>query len=156
MRRGYLYNQAKEMGCNKIALGHHLNDAIETTVMAMFWSSKLETIIPKSRSDNFVGMELIRPLYGVKEDAIINWCRYNDLHFIRCACQFTERAEYDENSSKRKETKELIRQLKKTNPEIEDNIFRALHAVQLESFPGYKKNGVMYEFDDIYRERDEE
>ncbi len=156
MRRGHLYNKAKELGCNKIALGHHLNDAIETTVMAMFYASKLETIIPKAHSDNFEGMELIRPLYGVKEQAIIDWARYNELEFIQCACRFTENCTICDNGgggSKRQEAKNLIRRLKKTNPEIEDNLFRSLHAVQIETFPGYKANGELHSFLDNYEAR---
>lgn len=154
MRRGYLYNEAKNRGCNKIALGHHLNDVIETTVMAMFYSSKLETIVPKCHSENFEGMELIRPMYGIKEDAVKDWCRYNGLEFIQCACRFTEEnaRENAEMTSKRKEVKELIRQLKENNPEIEDNIFRALHAVHIETFPGYKKDGSLHSFLEDYDE----
>ena len=155
MRRGHLYNKARELGCNKIALGHHLNDVIETTLMSMFYSSKLETIIPKSRSENFPGMELIRPMYCIKEENVTSWCRYNHLEFIQCACRFTEQS-YGEDphvSSKRKETKDLIAMLKKTNPEIEGNIFRALHAVQLESFPGYKADGRLLSFQEIYEKR---
>ncbi len=154
MRRGYLYNEAKTRGCNKIALGHHLNDVIETTVMAMFYSSKLETIVPKCHSENFAGMELIRPMYGIKEDAVKDWCRYNGLEFIQCACRFTEAnaRENAETTSKRKEVKELIRQLKENNPEIEDNIFRALHAVHIETFPGYKKDGSLHSFLEDYDE----
>ena len=154
MRRGYLYNEAKNRGCNKIALGHHLNDVIETTVMAMFYSSKLETIVPKCHSENFEGMELIRPMYGIKEDAVKDWCRYNGLKFIQCACRFTEEnaRENAETTSKRKEVKELIRQLKENNPEIEDNIFRALHAVHIETFPGYKKDGSLHSFLEDYDE----
>ena len=154
MRRGYLYNEAKNRGCNKIALGHHLNDVIETTVMAMFYSSKLETIVPKCHSENFEGMELIRPMYGIKEDAVKDWCRYNGLEFIQCACRFTEEnaRENAETTSKRKEVKELIRQLKENNPEIEDNIFRALHAVHIETFPGYKKDGSLHSFLEDYDE----
>ena len=138
MRRGHLYNKAKELGCNKIALGHHLNDVIETTVMSMFWSSKLETIVPKCVSENFEGMELIRPMYRVKEDAVISWCRYNDLQFIRCACAFTEKIGEEKilGVSKRQDIKQMIRELKKENPEIEDNIFRSLHSVHIKTFPG--------------------
>ncbi len=150
MRRGHLYNKAKELSCNKIALGHHLNDVIETTVMAMFWSSKLETIIPKSHSENFPGMELIRPMYCVREENIRNWCAANDLSFIQCACRFTEKNAQDESISKRQEVKKLLKELKKTNPEIEHNIFKALHAVQIESFPGYKANGKMHSFLENY------
>ncbi len=152
MRRGALYEKAKELGCNKIALGHHLNDVIETTVMAMFYSSKLETMAPKVCSENYGNMELIRPLYCTKEEYIIKWAECNDLHFIQCACRFTEKTAGDdpEHTSKRKETKELIARLRKINPEIEHNIFKALHAVQLETFPGYKKNGKMYSILDDY------
>lgn len=150
MRRGHLYNKARELGCTKIALGHHLNDAVETTIMAMFYSSKLETIIPKSHSENFPGMELIRPMYCVKEEDVLSWCGYNDLSFIRCACRFSEQAENGKTDSKRQEAKELIRKLKETNPYIEDNIFRSLHAVQIESFPGYKADGKMHSFLENY------
>lgn len=152
MRRGHLYNKAKELGCNKIALGHHLNDAIETTLMSMIWSSKLETIIPKALSKNFEGMELIRPMYCVKEEDIISWCRYNGLEFIQCACRFTEQAGEDMHSSKRKETKELIKALRKMNPEIEDNIFTSLHSVRIESFPGYKADGALHSFLENYED----
>lgn len=154
MRRGFLYNQAKELGCNKIALGHHLNDVIETALMSMMYASKLEAIMPKLHSTNFAGMELIRPLYCIKEDAILSWCRYNDLHFIRCACRFTESSEAGEMSSKRKEVKQLIAQLKKDNPEVEGNIFRALHAVQLNTFPGYKLDGTLHSFLETYDDPD--
>ena len=150
MRRGHLYNKARELGCTKIALGHHLNDAIETTIMAMFYSSKLETIIPKSHSENFPGMELIRPMYCVKEASVVSWCRYNDLSFIRCACRFSEQAESGTTDSKRAEAKALIEELKKKNPYVEDNIFRSLHAVQIESFPGYKADGTMHSFLENY------
>lgn len=155
MRRGALYNKAKELGCNKIALGHHLNDAIETPLMSMFYSSKIETIIPKSHSENYEGMELIRPMYCIKEEDIIRWSEMNDLQFIRCACRLTEKAEEENSgiSSKRKEIKELIATLKKDNPEIEDNIFNALHAVQLDTFPGYKLDGIVHSFLDEYDEK---
>lgn len=149
MRRGHLYNKAKELSCNKIALGHHLNDAIETTVMAMFYSSKLETIIPKSHSENFEGMELIRPMYCIKENDILRWADHNHLRFIQCACSFTA-ADAACSSSKRREAKELIAELKKTNPHVEDNIFRSLHAVRIESFPGYKADGRMHSFLENY------
>jgi tRNA(Ile)-lysidine synthase TilS/MesJ len=152
MRRGHLYNRAKELGCNKIALGHHLNDVIETTVMAMFYSSKLETIIPKCHSENFEGMELIRPMYRIKEQDIVNWCRYNGLEFIQCACRFTDGIAKREVSSKRKEAKDLIAELKKTHPDVDDNIFRSIHAVQIESFPGYKADGELHSFLDDYEE----
>jgi Predicted ATPase of the PP-loop superfamily implicated in cell cycle control len=154
MRRGHLYNRAKELGCNKIALGHHLNDAIETTLMSMFWSSKLETIVPKCHSENFAGMELIRPMYCVKEDAIKAWCHYNELEFIQCACRFTENiAKEDEHLSKRYEAKMLIKELKKDNPEIEDNMFRALHRVQLNTFPGYQNGKEVHNILDDYDDK---
>lgn len=153
MRRGHLYSKAKELGCNKIALGHHMSDVIETVVMAMFNSSKLETMIPKVHSLNFEGMELIRPMYRIKEDDVLAWCRYNDLHFIRCACKFTESiASLDRNgeNSRRQETKELIRELRKTNPYIDESIFNAVHAVQLDTFPGYKTDGELHSFTERY------
>lgn len=153
MRRGHLYSKAKELGCNKIALGHHMSDVIETVVMAMFNSSKLETMIPKVHSLNFEGMELIRPMYRIKEEDVLAWCRYNDLEFIRCACRFTEAIamrEHNGENSRRQETKDLIRELKKTHPGIEDSIFNAVHAVQLDTFPGYKTNGEMHSFTENY------
>ena len=148
MRRGHLYAKAEELGCNKIALGHHLSDVIETVVMAMFWSSKLETIIPKLHSTNFPGMTLIRPMYGIREADVIAWANYNRLDFIRCACRFTENAATagHETDSKRKETKMLLAELKKTNPEIETSIFNAVHAVQLDTFPGFKTDGEKHSF----------
>jgi tRNA(Ile)-lysidine synthase TilS/MesJ len=155
MRRGHLYSKAKELGCNKIALGHHMSDVIETVVMAMFNSSKLETMIPKVHSLNFEGMELIRPMYRIKEEDVLAWCRYNDLEFIRCACKFTEAIsmrEHNGENSRRQETKDLIRELKKTHPGIEDSIFNAVHAVQLDTFPGYKTNGEMHSFTENYSE----
>lgn len=149
MRRGHLYAKAKSLGCNKIALGHHFSDVIETTVMAMFYGAQLQAMPPKLRSTNFEGMELIRPLYCVHEDDIISWCRTNGLEFIRCACKMTEGIENSKDgigASKRKETKELIRELKKTNPNIEKSIFRAIHCVHIDTFPGYKKDGERYSF----------
>ncbi len=140
MRRGSLYAKAKELGCNKIALGHHMNDVIETTVMAMFYSSQLQGMLPKLNSTNFEGMELIRPLYCIREEDIIAWQTFNGLEFIRCACRFTEKASLSdqEGISKRKEIKSLIQRLKKDNPEIETSIFNSLHAVCTETFPGLK------------------
>jgi tRNA(Ile)-lysidine synthase TilS/MesJ len=156
MRRGHLYHEAQVLGCNKIALGHHLNDAIETVLMSMFWSSKLETIVPKCHSENFAGMELIRPMYGIKEDDIKAWCQYNDLSFIQCACRFTENAvKEDEHLSKRMEAKLLIRELKKDNPEIEENMFRALHRVQLNTFPGYQNGSEIHNILDDYDKKNE-
>lgn len=148
MRRGYLYSKAKELGCNKIALGHHLSDVIETTLMGMFYGSQLQAMQPMLHSTNFEGMTLIRPLYCVHEDDILAWCRYNDLHFIRCACRFTANCDSDDSAggSKRKEIKLLIRQLRETNPGIDRNIFNSIHAVHLDTFPGYKTEGVYHSF----------
>ena len=153
MRRGYLYSKAQELGCNKIALGHHFNDVIETTVMAMFYGAQLQAMLPKLHSTNFPGMELIRPLYCVHEEAILAWCRYNDLHFIQCACRFTERsfqAEDGVGESKRQEVKLLLRSLRETNPNVEQSVFKAIHAVCLDTFPGYKSHGEVHSFLDDY------
>ncbi len=150
MRRGHLYAKAKELGCNKIALGHHFNDVIETTVMAMFYGAQLQAMLPKLHSDNFPGMELIRPLYCVREDDIIAWARYNGLEFIRCACRFTENAAADTGASKRLEIKELIRQLKRANPDIEMSIFNSIHAVCLDTMPGWKTGGKEHTFLEHY------
>ena len=153
MRRGHLYSKARELGCNKIALGHHFSDVIETTLIAMFWGAQLQAMPPKLHSTNFPGMELIRPLYCVHEDDIIAWARYNDLHFLRCACRLTEGAETGELTSKRQEVKELLRALRQDNPNIEKSIFTALHAVCLDTFPGYKSQGREHSFLDGYDKR---
>ena len=151
MRRGHLYSQAKALGCNKIALGHHFNDVIETTVMGLFYSAQLQAMAPKLHSDNFPGMELIRPLYCVHEEDIIAWARYNGLQFLQCACRFTEnREEYENGGSKRQEIKALLARLKRDNPNIEKSIFRAIHAVALDTFPGYKTGGEKRSFLDTY------
>ena len=149
MRRGYLYAKAKELGCNKIALGHPFSDVIETTVMAMFYGGQLQAMLPKLHSTNFAGMELIRPLYCVHEDDILAWKRYNDLEFIQCACRFTENCIACDNGgggSKRQEIKTLLRRLKRDNPNIEKSIFRSIHTVCLDTFPGYKQEGTMHSF----------
>ena len=146
MRRGHLYSYAKELGCNKIALGHHFSDVIETTVMGMFYGGQLQAMIPKLHSTNFEGMTLIRPMYCIHEDDVISWSRYNGLDFIRCACRFTEQLEQGETDGKRKEIKELIRELKKTNPNIEKSIFKSLHNLSLDTFPGYRSDGVEHSF----------
>ena len=158
MRRGALYAKAQELGCNKIALGHHKNDVIETTVMAMFYGAQLQGMMPKLHSTNFPGMELIRPLYCVREEDIIAWARYNGLEFLQCACRFTERTatEHHESASKRKEVKNLIRSLQETNPDIENSIFHAIHAVNLDMFPGYKTKGVTHSFLEGYSDTDPE
>ena len=148
MRRGHLYSYAKELGCNKIALGHHFSDVIETTVMGMFYGGQLQAMIPKLHSTNFEGMTLIRPLYCVHEDDILAWKRYNGLDFLQCACRFTEvtSAENSETTSKRREIKALIRSLKEGNPNIEKSIFRSLHNLSLDTFPGYKSKGIEHSF----------
>lgn len=146
MRRGHLYHQARELGCNKIALGHHFSDVIETTVMSMFYASQLQAMLPKLHSQNFKGMTLIRPLYFVHEDDIIAWTNANGLEFIRCACRFTENVETGVGESKRQEVKELIHRLKKENPNIEKSIFNSLHSVCIETFPGYKAEGKKHSF----------
>ena len=138
MRRGALYNKAKSIGCNKIALGHHLDDAIETLLMSMLYSSEIKTMLPKLHSTNFEGMELIRPLYKVKERDIISWASYNDLHFLRCACKFTADSAEDEMLSKRQEMKELVKALRLKNPDADDNIFRSLHNVNMATIPGWR------------------
>ncbi len=146
MRRGHLYSQAQKLGCNKIALGHHFSDVIETTVLSMFYGAQLQGMLPKLHSTNYPGMALIRPLYCVHEDDILAWQRYNHLEFIQCACRFTEAAGEDAHLSKRKEIKELIRQLKRQNPDIEKSIFASLHSVCLDTFPGYKHEGEEHSF----------
>ncbi len=149
MRRGHLYHEAEVRGCNKIALGHHFSDVIETTVMGMFYGSQLQAMLPKLNSQNFPGMQLIRPLYCVHEEDILAWKRYNDLQFLQCACRFTESDSPDENGvsdSKRQEIKALIKRLKKDNPNIEKSIFNSIHAVHLDTFPGYKSSGVSHSF----------
>ncbi len=146
MRRGHLYAEAQKRGCNKIALGHHMSDVIETTLMAMMYGSQLQGMLPRLKSTNFEGMELIRPLYCVLEEDILRWCEYNDLNFIRCACRFTEKASCDSDASKRLETKLLIKELKKTNPEVERNIFNSIHRCHVDTMVGYKKDGVLHSF----------
>ena len=149
MRRGYLYSKARELGCNKIALGHHFSDVVETTVMGMFYGSQLQAMPPKLRSRNFPGMELIRPMYCIREDDIIAWRRYNDLEFIQCACRFTEACTICDNGgggSKRQEVKVLLRRLMRDNPNIENSIFRSIHSVALDTMPGYKTEGVEHSF----------
>lgn len=151
MRRGYLYNKAKELGCNKIALGHHFNDVIETTLLSMFYGSEIKTMMPKLHSDNFEGIELIRPLYLVEEENIISWRNNAELTFINCACRFTEGCSLiNDGTSKRKEIKELIKKLKKINPNIDRNIFKSLDNVNLNCVLGTKKDGVYKSFLDDY------
>lgn len=152
MRRGCLYSKAKSLGCNKIALGHHFNDVIETVLMSMMYSSEIKTMLPKLRSTNFEGMELIRPLYRVKEKDIIAFAKYNGLEFLQCACKFTEESTQKEDLSKRKEIKSLIEYIKTQNPEADDNIFRSLHNVNLAALPGWRErdSGEVHSFTEDY------
>ena len=155
MRRGHLYSYAKEMGCNKIALGHHYDDVIETILMGMLYGAQVQTMMPKLHSTNFEGMELIRPMYLIREDDIKEWRDYNGLHFIQCACKFTDTCttcNNEENRSKRVEIKELIKSLKKTNPFVEGNIFKSVENVNLDTVVAYKKDGVRHHFLDTYDE----
>ena len=157
MRRGFLYAKAQELGCNKIALGHHFSDVIETTVMGLFYGGQLQAMPPKLRSKNFPGMELIRPLYCVHEDAIIAWKKYNHLQLLQCACRFTEEREAAGDGvgrSKRQEIKFLLRELKKTNPNIEKSIFQGINGLQLDTFPGFKHRGVFHSFPELYNHPD--
>jgi tRNA(Ile)-lysidine synthase TilS/MesJ len=146
MRRGHLYNEAKNLGCNKIALGHHMSDVIETTLLSMMYGSQIQGMLPKLHSTNFEGMQLIRPLYCVLEEDIIHWANYNELSFIACACKLTARAAVDENASKRREIKLLIKELKLKNPEIEKNLFNSIHRCNVDTLPGFKKDGEMHSF----------
>ena len=153
MRRGNLYHQAQELGCNKIALGHHFSDVIETTLIGMFYGSQLQGMMPKLHSTNFPGMQLIRPMYCIHEDAILAWKQYNNLEFIQCACRMTEKIDASGDGigpSKRQEIKLLLRELRKTNPNIEKSIFNSIHAVCLDTMPGYKTGGVAHSFLERY------
>ena len=155
MRRGYLYSYAKSLGCNKIALGHHYDDVIETILMGMLYGAQVQTMMPKLHSKNFPGMELIRPLYLIREDDIKAWRDYNDLHFIQCACKFTDTCttcNNNENRSKRVEIKELIKTLKQVNPFVESNIFRSVENVNLSTIIAYKEHGEKHHFLDTYDE----
>ena len=155
MRRGYLYKKAQELGCNKIALGHHYDDVIETILMGMLYGAQVQTMMPKLHSTNFEGMELIRPLYLVREDDIKAWRDYNGLHFIQCACKFTDTCttcNNEENRSKRVEIKQLIANLKKVNPFVEANIFKSVENVNLATVVAYKKDGIKHSFLDHYDE----
>ncbi len=156
MRRGYLYSKAREYGCNKIALGHHYDDVIETILMGMLYGGQVQTMMPKLHSTNFEGMELIRPLYLVREADISHWRDYNGLQFLQCACHFTDACENGngENiSSKRQEIKQLIRQLKIQNPYIEGNIFKSVENVNLNTVIAYKQHGIRHHFLDSYDRR---
>lgn len=152
MRRGHLYKQAKALGCNKIALGHHFDDVIETTLMSMLYSGQMKGMMPKLHSTNYEGMELIRPLYMVKEADILAWRKYNNLTFIQCACRLTENCMLGDNGigSKRQEMKELVKKFRQTSDVIDMNIFRSVHNVNLDTMIGYQKKQVPYSFLDDY------
>ncbi len=152
MRRGYLYSHAKALGCNKIALGHHFDDVIETLLLSMLYGSEIKGMMPKLHSTNFEGMELIRPLYYVHETDIIRWAEANELEFLACACRFTEQVADKEMQSKRKEVKSLIAELKKTNPNVEMNLFRSMYNVNTETFIGLKDRKGKHSFLDTYEE----
>ena len=156
MRRGHLYAKAKELGCNKIALGHHFDDVIETTLLSMIYGSEIKTMMPKLHSTNFKGIDLIRPMYLIKEENVIAWAKYNNIRFINCACKFTlENSGIDEGTSKRKEIKNLIKQLKTKNKDADYNIFKSLDNVNLNCVLGTKKNGEYESFLDHYDELEE-
>lgn len=152
MRRGCLYNYAKELGCNKIALGHHFDDVIETVLLNMFYGAELKSMMPKLHSTNFEGMELIRPLYLIKEKDIIAWSKYNNLKFLNCACKFTEKVNNKEMESKRKEVKKIIEDLKRINKNIDHNIFKSVENINLNTVIAYKKDNQLYHFLDTYNE----
>lgn len=153
MRRGYLYSRAKELGCNKIALGHHFDDVIETTMMSMLYSAEIKTMMPKLKSSNFEGMELIRPMYMVRESDVLAWKRYNGLEFIKCACPLTQNCHTDdEGGSKRMVVKKLIRQLNMDHPGTDQNIFTSMHNVNLDTVIGYRSKGERHHFLERYDE----
>ncbi len=149
MRRGYLYSKAEELGCNKIALGHHFDDVIETTLLSLFYGAEVKTMLPKLHSDNFKGLELIRPLYLIKEGAIISWQKYNNLNFINCACAVTAKKESD---SKRMAMKKLINELRKEHKNIDNNIFTALNNINMNCILGSKKDGKYTSFLSDYKQ----
>ncbi len=151
MRRGCLYSHAQELGCNKIALGHHYDDVIETILMGMLYGGQVQTMMPKLHSIHFEGMQLIRPMYLIREKDIIRWADYNDLHFLRCACRFTEKAAIDEMDSKRADVKRLIAGLAREDPIVESNIFRSVENVNLDTVIAWKQDGVRHHFLDTYQ-----
>ena len=155
MRRGNLYAEAKALGCNKIALGHHFDDVIETILMSMIYGGQVETMMPKLHSANFEGMQLIRPMYLIREADIKHWCRYHDLQFIQCACHFTDTCTTcgGERGSKRDEMKDLMKQFRATSDVIEANIFQSVHNINLRTVIGYHKDDEVYNFLDDYNER---
>lgn len=151
MRRGHLYNKAKELGCNKIALGHHFDDVIETTLLSLFYGSEIKTMMPKLHSENFKGLELIRPMYFIKEYSVISWRKFNELTFLNCACKYTEKISNNQIISKRQEMKSLIKSLREKNKDIDYNIFKALDNINLNCVLGYKKDGIYNSFLDEYK-----
>ena len=155
MRRGFLYAKAKELGCNKIALAHHFNDVIETTLLSMFYAGEIRTMVPKLHSENFEGLELIRPMYLVHEENVVSWAKYNKLSFINCACRFTENCSLndDDTTSKRREMKKLIKKMIEANPNADINVFRSMENVNLDCVLGYTKNGEKYDFLDEYEDK---
>lgn len=156
MRRGHLYSQAQKLGCNKIALGHHFSDVIETTLMGMLYGAQIQAMPPKLRSKNFEGMQLIRPLYCINEEDILAWKNYNDLKFLQCACRFTENCNNCEDEiapSARLETKKLIKELKKNIPEVESHIFKSIHNIQLDTLVGIKYQDKDYDFVELYNKK---
>ena len=150
MRRGHLYNKAQELGCNKIALGHHFDDVIETNLLSMLYGAEIKTMMPKLHSENFKGLELIRPMYLIKEQDIVSWVKYNNLTFLNCACKMTLESKLDESKSKRKEIKKLINNLRKINPYIDYNIFKSMENINLNQILGYKNEDKKYFFLDDY------
>ena len=153
MRRGFLYKTAKDLGCNKIALGHHFDDVIETNLLSMFYGAEIKTMLPKLHSEHFKGLELIRPMYLIKEQDIISWAKYNHLSFLNCACKMTLENSLDEEKSKRKEIKKLINDLRKINPYIDYNIFKSMENINLTQILGYKKEEEKYFFLEDYDEK---
>ena len=151
MRRGFLYSKAQELGCNKIALGHHFDDVIETTLLSLFYGSEIKTMVPKIHSENFKGIELIRPMFLIKERDIISWAKYNELTFLNCACKFTEKVANHEEASKRKQMKKLIEEFRKENKNIDNNIFNAMGNINMSCILGYRDiNGDEHDFVDYY------
>ena len=153
MRRGHLYSKAKELGCNKIALGHHFDDVIETILMGILYNGRIQTMMPKLKSQNFEGIELIRPMYHVHEKDILNWVNYNDLHFIKCGCPLSEDCD-DPKTSKRGEIKQLIKSLKLDNPSAPQNIFKSVYNINMDAIIGYKDKKGQHSFLDTYEDMD--
>ena len=155
MRRGFLYSRAQELGCNKIALGHHFSDVVETTLMGMLYGSQIQVMRPKLHSNHFPGMTLIRPLYCVHEDDIIAWRNYNHLEFLQCACSFTERTAAGEHNSKRREVKNLLRTLRADCPQVEKNIFKAIHDVNVDTLLGFSYHNDAKDFLTMFDEEED-